>query len=226
MWEASRNAASPWRAQGGRVCAIATAPRVEGTLGIEGGCANTKPCNLLWVWHSDKLPPKPTVSWRLEDPRKAKCVLTTCTPSAVGRLQREAGPHSHSSVLSFLIGSQDTAQPQSAAAGLTDQWSDQPWMGSKLLSQADREPGLWQGPSYSGFPYSKGRPKQARWVGGQGVGEENESKGTLIPELADNPTPLGGVLLGPQGTAASLETTEQHGKVGWGLHEALVLTGT
>lgn len=99
-------------------------------------------------------------------------------------------------------------------------------MGSKLLSQADREPGLWQGPSYSGFPYSKGRPKQARWVGGQGVGEENESKGTLIPELADNPTPLGGVLLGPQGTAASLETTEQHGKVGWGLHEALVLTGT
>ena len=49
-------------------------------------------------------------------------------------------------------------------------------------------------------------------MGGQGVGKEGGTKGKLIPELADNRALLREALVGPQGTAASLETTEQHGK--------------
>ena len=92
-------------------------------------------CRVRRVWHPDRLPPLPTVSHRLEHPKKAKCVVATGAPGiAGGGALREAGPQNHSFVPAFLIGSR------------AHQSSDQPRMGSKSLSQTKREPGLRQGP--------------------------------------------------------------------------------
>lgn len=48
-------------------------------------------CRVKWVWHPDRLPPMPTVSWRLEHPEKASCVLATGTPGALVPQAQEMG---------------------------------------------------------------------------------------------------------------------------------------
>lgn len=199
----------------------------EGISGIRGGCAGARPFGfgrVRWVWHPDRLPLMPTVSWRLEHPKKAKCVPAKGTPGTVGEASEGSWPQDHSSVPAFLIGSQATGQPQSGRCGHLC-----PACASPMYAPLPQRSDL---PRWAANPYHspkgnlgfgrayliQGQPNQASWMGGQGGGGEGGAEGVLIPKLTDNPTPLSGVLVEFQGTAASLERVERPRKVPGGGH--------
>lgn len=56
-------------------------------------------CRVRRVWHPDRLPPLPTVSHRLEHPKKAKCVVATGAPGIVGERGGSEGGRAPESLL-------------------------------------------------------------------------------------------------------------------------------
>lgn len=165
----------------------------------------------------------PTVSWRLQHPKKAKCVPAKGTPGTVGEASEGSwapGP--------LICASLSHRKPGHRTVPVRQVWTPMP----RLCLTYAPLPQWSDLPRWAANPYHspkgnlgfgrtcliQGQPNQASWMGGQGGGGEGGAEGVLIPKLTDNPTPLSGVLVEFQGTAASLERVERPRKVPGGGH--------